>query len=236
MRPFFSFYGGKYRAAHLYPAPQYGTVYEPFAGSAGYSVRHGTVIARLSDADRYVVGVWDYLRHATPQEIEALPDLAPGQSVDNLPVPQEAKWLIGFWLNGGSAQPKKTLSSWCLRSKGEWGGSQLVWGERVRRRIVSQLDGIRLWRAARCDYRALPDAEATWFIDPPYQTPAGRYYRISTIDYADLADFCLSRRGQVIVCEQEGADWLPFRKLATIKGTDGKGRAGISREVVWTND
>ena len=40
LRPFFNFYGGKWRAAPHYPAPRYARVVEPFAGAAGYSTRH----------------------------------------------------------------------------------------------------------------------------------------------------------------------------------------------------
>jgi 16S rRNA G966 N2-methylase RsmD len=71
----------------------------------------------------------------------------------------------------------------------------------------------------------------TWFIDPPYQR-AGRHYRFGPdqIDYKELAAWCLSRPGQVIVCENHGADWLPFQSLSEVKTT----RAGRrSREVVW---
>jgi len=38
--PFFGYYGGKFRAAPHYPAPLHKTIIEPFAGSAGYAMRH----------------------------------------------------------------------------------------------------------------------------------------------------------------------------------------------------
>ena len=40
---------------------------------------------------------------------------------------------------------------------------------------------------------------------------------------------------QVIVCEQDGADWLPFRPFMHIKSTEGRLREARSAEVVWTN-
>ena len=40
-----------------------------------------------------------------------------------------------------------------------------------------------------------------------------------------------ARLGQVIVCENEGADWLPFSPLADVKATRPNSR---SIEVVWT--
>lgn len=42
--------------------------------------------------------------------------------------------------------------------------------------------------------------------------------------------WCKDRRGQVIVCENAGATWLPFEPLATIKAT-----RGTSQEVSWVN-
>ena len=33
LRPFLSFYGGKYRASKFYPSPRYDTIIESFAGS-----------------------------------------------------------------------------------------------------------------------------------------------------------------------------------------------------------
>ena len=58
---------------------------------------------------------------------------------------------------------------------------------------------------------------ATWFIDPPYQY-GGQYYRHKFNDYENLANYCLSRKGQIIVCENTKADWLPFRPLKDMHG------------------
>ena len=40
MKPFFTFFGGKWRAAPRYPLPIHNVIVEPFAGAAGYSVRN----------------------------------------------------------------------------------------------------------------------------------------------------------------------------------------------------
>ncbi len=58
----------------------------------------------------------------------------------------------------------------------------------------------------------------------------GRILASKDIDYSGLAEWCKTRKGQVIVCEQLGADWLPFRELTKIKGLKNK-----STEVIWTN-
>lgn len=97
LRPFLSFYGGKWRVAKHYPEPNHGRIVEPFAGSAGYALRYPRKQVLLIDADPIIAGVWRYLIHTTEEEIRSLPTRV--ESVDDYPsLPQEARWLIGFWL------------------------------------------------------------------------------------------------------------------------------------------
>lgn len=231
-RPFFGYYGGKWRdSAKHYPAPLHDTLIEPFAGSAGYSVRHWRKKVVLCEKDPILHAVWSYLLRTSAKEIRELPDVPKDGSVDDLQLPQEARWLIGFWLNRGTSSPRKTPSKW-MRS-GMTPGS--FWGTRVRETIASQVPHIRHWKVHLCSYEECPvTGPATWFIDSPYEK-AGRYYRYgsSGINYADLGMWCRQRRGQVIVCENDGAEWLPFKKLHESKTT----RAGKrSQEVIWLND
>lgn len=218
LMPFFTFYGGKHRATKHYPQPRRDFIVEPFAGAAGYSLNYADRQVLLRDVDPVITGTWAYLLSATPDEIAALPDLEPGQSVDDLDVPEAARWLIGWWLNKGSAQPKRRPSTFML--KYPQGGP--YWGPRIRDRIAGQLELIRHWRVECDSYESAPDVEATWFVDPPYQR-GGRHYRFGTsgIDYEKLAAWCRARPGQLIVCEADGATWLPFRPLAAIDGTEG---------------
>ena len=65
MRPFFTYYGGKYRAAPLYPSPTHANLVEPFAGSAGYALRYYDRQVLLVDADPVIAGLWRYLISAT---------------------------------------------------------------------------------------------------------------------------------------------------------------------------
>lgn len=228
LRPFFGFYGGKWRdTPRNYPAPVFDRIVEPFAGSAGYSLRHPDREVLLCDVDPIIAGLWRYLIHATKREILAIPDVPPDGCVDDLGLCQEAAWLVGFWLNRAPSSPRRRPSAW-MRS-GVRPGS--FWGDRVRQTIASQLEHIRHWRVLECDYRDAPDTAGTWFIDPPYQV-AGQHYRFGSagIDYAHLAEWCRARTGQVIVCENAGAAWLPFIPLADTKTTRPGAR---SREVAW---
>lgn len=211
MRPFFSYYGGKWRIAANYPQPTHDTIVEPFAGSAGYSVRFGTgkrVI--LCDVDKDICSAWQYLIDATATDILRLPDIGADDSVESIDVCDGAKSLIGYWLNRGTSVPCKRPSAW-MRS-GKYAGS--FWGEAVRRRIANQVHMLRGWEVHNCGYADIREragvARATWFVDPPY-IGAGKHYRHSAIDYEHLAQWCNELDGQVIVCENLGAEWLPFK-------------------------
>lgn len=239
LKPFFTFYGGKWRAAPHYPAPAHPTIVEPFAGSAGYSLRYPDRNIVLVERDPKIAATWRYLLSVTPAEILALPDVSDDQTVDDLRVCEEAKLLIGWWLNGGSAQPKKRPGSWMRRARGAgWasGGSQLFWRDRVRERIASQLEAVRHWRLIEGDYAQAPDSVATWFVDPPY-AEAGKHYRFGSrsIDYTALGSWCRERRGQTIVCENVGASWLPFQAWRDIKASEAKHGGKVSREAIWCN-
>ena len=230
MRPFFGFYGGKWRdTPRHYPPPAYETIVEPFAGSAGYATRFANRRVILGEKDPVIYGVWSYPLRATPSEILAIPDLAPDGALSDLAVCQEARWLVGFWLNRGAARPRTRPSRW-MRD-GVRPGS--FWGERVRQTIARQVDQIRHWQVYNCSFDELPvpRGDATWFVDPPYQRAGAHYFCGSAdIDYVALREWCVERRGQVIVCENDDADWLPFTTLGAVKTT----RAGRrSREAAW---
>lgn len=222
--PFFCYYGGKFRSGPRYPAPDHDTIVEPFAGAAGYSTRYPEHEIILVEKDGLVAALWRYLIGVSPAEIRSLKDVPLDGSVDDLgPVCQEAKWLVGFWLNKGSAQPKQSPSSF-MRSGIR---PNSFWGPVIRERIASQVGRIRHWRLIEGDYTQAPDIEATWFVDPPYQR-AGKYYRVNAVNYLALSQWVKSRSGLVVVCEQDGADWLQFRPFAATKS-----RKGASEELVY---
>jgi len=231
LRPFFGFYGGKWRdTLKHYPAPRHKVIVEPFAGSAGFSVRYADREVVLCEKDPVIAGVWEYLIKVKASEIRAIGDVPPDGCVDDLHLSEEASALVGMWMNRGAARPRKRPSKW-MREKIRPGS---FWGDRVRNTIATQVGSIRHWRVYRCSYEDCPIVgPATWFVDPPYQM-AGKHYAFGSdgISFPALAEWCRSRKGQVLVCENEGADWLPFRHLAHVKTTR---RGRTSTEVFWTN-
>lgn len=231
LKPFFTYYGGKWRASPHYPKPLHDTIIEPFAGAAGYSVRYPEKKVILIEKYKRIADMWKWLVNSSEEEILNLPTII--TNINDLNVCEEAKTLLGFWLNKGSASPCVTPSKWMREDL----RPNQFWGKIIQARTASQVEFIKHWEVIYGDYTDAPDIEATWFIDPPYHQ-AGKHYKhgSSQIDYKFLADWCKSRKGQVIVCENEGADWLPFETFKTIKGMSGKNRTKISKEVIWYKD
>jgi hypothetical protein len=231
-----SYYGSKYKLAHHYPAPRHPVIIEPFAGGAGYSLHYPEHEVHLYDLNEKVCGVWDYVIRATPQEILALPLLGPGDTVDAPPahVSQEARWLIGWWINYALFEPRKSFSSALRRCMGNHSG---VWCASRRDKIAQTASQIKHWRVTNASYEDIPNTPATWFIGPPYAGKAGRAYPHNAVDFPALAEWCVERDGQVMVCENSDSPaWLPFTPFRECVGalrTD-KGRKR-TMEVWWTN-
>jgi 16S rRNA G966 N2-methylase RsmD len=97
--------------------------------------------------------------------------------------------------------------------------------------IASQLEYIRHWRVEKRLFLDVPNCKATWFIDPPYEG-GGKRYRHNKIDYHTLSMWCKERFGQVIVCEQNDADWLDFQHLRVIRNASNN----PYKELVWYKD
>lgn len=228
--PFFCYFGGKWRAARRYPEPRYGHVVEPFAGAAGYSLRYPDLNITLYDLNPVICGMWDYLTRVTAAEVRSLP--LEVNHIDDLGVPQEAGWLISFWLNKAGTHPVKTASTWMKSGV----RPNSYWGEVIRERIANQVDRIRHWKIVNKSHEEAGDEETTWFIDAPYQGKCGRLYRFKVADYASLGEWCRGRKGQVIVCERAGADWLPFEPFGKFKAMGGPRGKSHSHEVIWTNE
>lgn len=225
---FFTYFGGKWRIAKHYPQPLHRTLIEPFAGSAGYSLRYPQKNVLLFDLDPVICSVWDYLIRVKESEILSLPLTI--TDVREMPLCQEAKWLIGFWLNKGNVSPCNIPGKWM---RDNWRPNSF-WGEVIRNRIASQFVYIRHWKVENKSYDQIENQKASWFVDPPYQV-SGVRYRYNKIDFERLSQWCQSREGQVMVCEQEGAAWLPFSSFRTVKALEGKKGAKQSKEVLWVN-
>jgi site-specific DNA-adenine methylase len=220
----FYYYGRKEKVFKYYPIPKYDTIIEPFAGSAVYSLKNFNKNITILDKDEKIINIWNYLKLATSDEILSLPLLTNGQSLNDEKFQHlntVQKDLISFFTNPSSAQPKRSV------------GKFNIWHEKNRKRLSEDVNKIRHWQILLGDYHDIPNQNATWFIDPPYQGNGGKYYKHGNknIDYNELSEWVQNRNGQVIVCENSEANWLPFRPLKQLQGQRHK-----TVEVIWEKD
>jgi 16S rRNA G966 N2-methylase RsmD len=210
----FPYFGRKGRSARLYPCPRFPLVIEPFAGSLSYTLHHRPNSAIGIEQDDRVVALWHRMLEVTGMELPP----AVGSKTNDLLV------KVASYSEHALTSGEMTVTSRMIR---DW-------------TVIHQRAALAApWARSHVQYFAgtyanAPDVEATWFIDPPYQRANRRGYLFGAdkIDYDHLAAWVMSRKGQVIVCEQDGADWLPFTRLADFATH----RGAISREVIWTSD
>ena len=217
----FSYFGSKSKVINKYPDPEYGLIIEPFAGSARYSLKFWYKDVILVDKYEKIYLVWKYLQTASIKDILDLPDINPKQKLSDIfgydQLSDDAKYLIGFCVNRGSRNTPKTVAgSFC-----NWNTDKI--------KIANSIYKIKHWKIILGDYTVLNNQKATWFIDLPYQI-AGKIYPEKVGDYDCLSQWCKSRMGQTIVCENYGANWLPFKYLTSCRG-----QKKNSKEVVWYN-
>ena len=224
----FAYYGAKHGLARHYPRPTHDTIVEPFAGSAGYSVKWANQSQRviLLDIDPKVVELWHRVQQLTDADMDELTRHAAEDDTTTDP-------LIAASAGGDTvaATLEGKTRNITPRMRTDW--------PNLRRRITRALPRVRTWQIINDTYHNAPNIAATWHIDPPYQPlldyasnqGAGNCYRHSTIDYEHLAQWCQTRQGQTMVCEQQPAAWLPFQPFR-------RQSSGINTdrlELIWTN-
>lgn len=222
----FYYYGRRKQIAHLYPEPKYPCIIEPFAGSAAYSlywIEKKELDVLLVDKSAIVASIWNYLLSARTSDIEKLPSFKIGDNLENYKLLSQAeKALIGFHINPGSSVPKLTVSK-----ASRW--------EAGRKYIIKMLPYVRHWNFLHGDFQQISNTKATWFIDPPFQS-GGSYYQHQIENYSKLANWSSTRDGQIIVCEADPANWLPFRYLGGTVNNGGLNKAKRRKDLLWTND
>jgi len=226
----FEYFGKKKNIAYKYPTPTHDLLIEPFCGAAYFALLHWDREVWLNDKNPVISEIWRYLQKSDPEGILRLPLPRPGQPIAEVPsLPQVERDLIGFVVSPSNSSPRLSVPTldheWF--SAGRWRG-------RIRY-IAHNLHKIRRWTITNLDYLELPcGLRASWFVDAPYQH-AGRSYPYRIGYYAVLGEWCRNLRGQAIVCEDDLADWLPFRVLDPSQPCNRFYR-GNAIECYWTNE
>lgn len=218
----FSYYGSKSKMIKFYPKPECDKIIEPFAGSARYALEYWEKDVLLVDNYDKIIRIWHYLQKASVKDIESLPELTYKQSLDDYKyLSDDERLLMGFMVARGVRRPQKIVQKF----------SNI---DIDKRRIIKNLHKIKHWKIELGDYKKIENQKATWFVDAPYQIGGELYNtceRDSLIDFNFLSEWCKNRIGQVIVCENTKASWLPFSPLRENKGAYSK-----TTESIWINN
>jgi len=222
----FSYYGSKSKLIHLYPKPKHNKIIEPFAGSARYALEYWQNDILLVDKYKTIVDVWHYLQNASAKDILSLPILKKkGDKLTNYNLSDIEKKFMGFCISCSDPTPRNMITDRLVFHRPK----QLKYRLNF---IARNLFKIKHWQIQKGSYKDIENQKATWFIDPPYQF-GGECYKESNknINYEELADWCKSRKGQVIVCESMQADWMKFVPLKRFRGNSNKHYT----EAIWYN-
>lgn len=231
----FSYYGGKSKLAHLYPAPKHDIIIEPFAGGASYSFAYAERQVVLNDLDKHTVAIWQFL--TSPNAADIVDSLVPsmviaGQRISEILPTTADRGLIQLLCAEANQGTQGTGNG---RDKITTRGA-VIWNRLLKRKLLEVvIPKVAHWQVHEGPYDWLENQKATWFVDPPYQNPAGARYRTNMVDFNHLSEWCQDRKGQVIVCENEGADWLPFVHLSKRRGFHTSHQKTNIAEVVWVN-
>jgi len=217
----FSYYGSKSKIVDYYPPPKHGRIIEPFAGSARYSLKHFDNDVLLVDKYEVVIRIWKWLQQCSKQDILNLPKFETGIDLRECNLSEDELLFLGMCAGIASTQPRFKISPYA----GEQNGRKNRF-----KRIADSLFKIKHWDIRLGSYEDLPNEKATWFIDPPYQF-GGHAYIENKIDFDFLAAWVKERQGQVIVCENTKATWLPFKAVTKIQGAG----QTFTTEAIWSN-
>jgi hypothetical protein len=217
-----SYYGSKSKLIDLYPKPKNDLIIEPFAGSARYALKYYDKDVLLVDKYDKLVKLWKWLQTCSINDIKSLPEPKLGETIERYMFDcDEQFWLMGFMVQDGVSSPRKTVSKFGQRGL-----------KTKKKNIYNNLFKIKHWQIKLGSYDEVQNEKATWFIDPPYQY-GGEYYVKSNknIDFTNLANWCKTRNGQIIVCENTKANWLPFIPMIKFNGLIHQ-----TTEAIWCNE
>ncbi len=233
--PLFKWFGSKWLSSRLLPRPHYDDVIEPFAGGAGYSLRHSSKDVLLYEADGHIRNLWEWLiGYADEASIRQIPlDLKEGQDIRSVGLSEGQALLLKNWQRTNNVGDCWTISP--------WGSKPGQWTANTRARVSEEVSAIKHWKIGGSQgLVAFNHTPSTWFIDPPYQFNY-KYRSKVELDYALLAEKARAAKGQVIVCEAvcqktgKSPDYLPFEFWGSrITSRRKEGQNHHSKELIWS--
>ena len=210
--PLFKWFGSKWLSSKLYPAPEHDTIFEPFAGSAGYSLRHNDKKVVIWEDNEQLRLLWTWLTtSATSEQVLEIPiNLPEGTDIRELGLNHFQALLLKHWQRTNNVGDCWTVSP--------WGNKSGQWTANTRARVAEELYAVKHWKVRR----VYPDVPGTYFLDPPYIYNY-RYRFKDGFDHAALVQkiAMIPRGSQIIVCEAacqktgRVPEYLPFKPFAS---------------------
>lgn len=233
--PLFKWFGSKWLSSKTLPAPIHDSIVEPFAGGAGYSLRHSSSKVLICESDPHIYKLWAWLINgATEALIREIPLGVPeGTDIRSLGLNEGQQLLLKSWQRTNNVGNCWTISP--------WGNKPGQFTANTRARVASEFGAISHWKVLFDGMSALRtiDVEATWFIDPPYEF--NYQYRQTPVNYQELGELAKNKKGQVIVCEavcpKTGSipSWLTFKNFGSRITSRRKAENNHhSKELLWT--
>lgn len=211
INPLFKVFGSKWSATKRgsYPAPLPGsTIFEPFAGSAGYSLNYHWHNVVIYETNPHIAHLWRWLLgSATSDDILGIPlNLPVGSDIrDCSDLSHGQQLLLKSWQRTNNHGNCWTIS--------KWGHLPGQFTANTRARLAEEIHAVKHWQFRQPDWSEV----GTWMVDGPYQF--NYQYGVKDFDFQVLARdvaHSTSPESLVIVCEaacpKTGSvpDYLPF--------------------------
>jgi hypothetical protein len=211
--PLFKWFGSKWLSSKLLPAPKHDAIVEPFAGGAGYSLRHASHSVTIWDDDPNLRVLWPWLMQAKPADIRDIPiNCEIGMDIRSLGLSNGQSMLLKHWQRTNNVGDCWTVSP--------WGHLPGQWTANTRARVADEIGAVSHWKFERPVWD-LPST--TYFLDPPYLHNYRYRFGKNEFDHGWLANTVrgIPASSQVIACEavcpKTGAvpSYLPFEHFGS---------------------
>ena len=211
--PLFKWFGSKWLSSKILPIPKYDSIIEPFAGGAGYSLRHFAKDVTIYEKNVHIYELWEYLiSAATYSDIREIPlNIPVGTDIRTIGLNKGQELLLKNWQRTNNVGECWTISP--------WGNMPGQWTESTRARISEEHSCIAHWdlggKNGFHSFVEVVNNEVTWFIDPPYKY--NYLYGDKAFDYQLMVNGIDGVAGEIIVCEaicpktNQMPNYLPFK-------------------------